>query len=121
MSIQTSVGTSPHEVLPQVRTEATTPRPHHEETTDALYSAAHKALCSLAFALQEVDQNRQKENSDATSKECQTQEEAVERRQYLCHDGEPASSLSNGTTAHLARKRPSRSLRATIIIVSVPK
>src|SRR5450759_3246669 len=93
------------------------------EITDAIYTAANKALCTLAFALQEVTTQRLdgKEDDHVTREKQQAQEEETQRRQHLCNDGKPASSLSNGTTTHIARKRSARSLRATIIIVSVPK
>src|SRR5260370_39869972 len=88
------------------------------ERTGALYTAAHKALCALAFALQEVNE---KGNDHVPTEKQQAQEEATQRGQHLCNNGEPPNSLSNGAAAHIARKRPARSLRATIIIVSVPK
>ncbi len=90
--------------------------------TQAVYTAAHKALCTLAFALQEVTQpQNEKETPHAQPTKQQAEEEAAQRRQHLCYDGKPASGVPNGTTAHIARKRPARPLRATIIIISVPK
>ena len=95
----------------------------HREITDTIYTAAHKALCTLAFALQEVTEKQQneKENSDATQEQCQTQEETAQRRQHLCHNGKPARSLSNDRTAQVSHQRTHSTLRATIIIIPVPK
>lgn len=99
------------------------PQPQPHTITDAVYTAAHKALCTLAFALQEVDEKRQneRETDHAQREQRKTQEEAAQRRQHLCHDGKPASTLSNGGTAQISPRRPYSSLRATIIVIPVPK
>ena len=98
------------------------PTCNHVGITDAIYTAAHKALCSLAFALQEVNQpQNEKDTSHAQPTKRETEEEAAQLGQHLCDNGKPSGSLSNGTTAHIARKRPARPLRATVIVIPVPK
>ena len=119
--LTTSNVSHPHTVL-SASTVTTTPQPS-VEITAALYTAAHKALCSLAFALQEVEAKRQSEREigHATSEQCQAQEEAVERRQHHGDNGKSACHLSNGRTAQVSRQRANSSLRAAIIIIPVPK
>src|SRR6266567_2873389 len=91
-------------------------KPH----SDALYTAAHKALCSLAFALQEVSTKQNKEENDHAVRESgQAQEEAAERGQHLCHDGKPACSFSNGRTIEVPHRSASRTVRAAIIVIPV--
>jgi hypothetical protein len=47
---------------------------------ESLYTAAHKALCSLAFALQEVSMKQhEKENDHAPGESGQAQEEAAQQ------------------------------------------
>ena len=53
---------------------------HHPqvEITDTIYTAAHKALCTLAFALQEVNE---KGTDHAPREKQQAQEEKTQRWQ----------------------------------------
>jgi hypothetical protein len=86
--------------------------------TEIFYEAANKALCELAFSLQEVREKRRQESEEEHAPR-KTEEEETQRRQHLCYNGKPVSGVSNGGAVEVSRKRPHSSLRAAVIFIPV--